>query len=108
MVSRPLSRTERRLHERVRQLLPPDEELRAAAVISSGAALGTEAWGAALAGLAGFFLVQRRRRFFTLALTDRGVVHFRNSSLRKPAQLLYRYEPGDRPGRDPQLGRQMG
>lgn len=95
MVCRPLSRTERRLHERVRQLLPPDEELRAAAVISSGPAPGTEAWGAALAGLPGLFWVQRRRKYFTLALTDQGVVRFRNSSARKPAQLLYRYEPSD-------------
>ena len=95
MVSRPLSRTERRLHERVRQLLPPDEELRAAGVISTGPAPGTEAWGAALAGLPGLFLVQRRRKYFTLALTDRGMVRFRNSSARKPAQLLYRYELAD-------------
>lgn len=95
MVSRPLSRAERRLHERVRQLLPSDEGVCAAAVISSGPAPGAEAWGAALAGLAGLFWVQRRRRYFTLALTDRGVVRFRNSSVRKPAQLLYRYEPRD-------------
>ena len=64
-------------------------------MISTGPAPGTEAWGAALAGLAGLFLVLRRRRSFTLALTDRGVVRFRNSSARKPAQLLYRYELGD-------------
>jgi MYXO-CTERM domain-containing protein len=95
MVSRPLSPTERRLHEQVRQLLPPDEELRAAVVISSGPAPGTEGWGAALAGLLGLFLVQRRRKYSTLAVTDCGVVRFRNSSARKPAVPLHRYEVGD-------------
>ena len=64
-------------------------------MISSGPAPGAEAWGAALAGLAGLFWVQRRRKYFTLVLTDRGVVRFRNSSVRKPAQLLHRYELRD-------------
>jgi len=95
MVSRPLSTTERRLHERVRRLLPAGEDLRAAAVISTGPAPGVEGLGAAFAGLAGLFLVQRRRKYFTLALTDQGLVRFRNSSLRKPAALLYRYELAD-------------
>ena len=94
MVSRPLSPTERRLHERVQGLLPPGEELRAAIVVSSGPRPGAEGI-AAVAGVVGMLLMRGRRRYFTLAVTDRGVVRFRNSSLRKPADILDRHDLRD-------------
>ena len=94
MASRPLSPTERRLHERVRALLPPGEDLRAAIVVSIGSRPGAEGL-AAMAGIVGMLLMRGRRRYFTLAVTDRGVVRFRNRSLRKPAEILDRHELRD-------------
>lgn len=84
---RKLSRLERRLHARVRELLPDGEEVRAAIAVFTGPRPGFEGIGA-IAGLLGVFFVHRRRTYFTVATTDRGVVHFRNSRKRRPAQVV--------------------
>jgi len=83
--------TERRLHDRLTRLLPAGEELRAALVIFTGPRPGSEGL-AMMAGMIGMWFVQRRRTFFTLAVTDRGVVRFRNKGPRRPSQLLDRFE----------------
>lgn len=88
---RKLSRLERRLHERVGDLLPGGEEVRAAIAVFTGPRPGTEGIGV-IAGLLGVLFVHRRRTYFTVAITDRGVVHFRNSGTRRPAQVIGRYE----------------
>jgi hypothetical protein len=87
-----LSRAERRLHERLKELLPDDEELRAAIIVWTGSKPGAEGIGMMLAGLLGILLSRKNRSYFTVAVTDRGVVQFRNRRERHPARLVGRYE----------------
>lgn len=85
---------ERRLYERIRPLLPNDEEIKAAIVVFTGPGPG---WGALgpFIGVVGALLVFRGRKFFTIAITNRGVVQFKNSSGRKPAELIARLDLTD-------------
>lgn len=87
----PLPSFERRLQERVRALIPDDEIVLAAVVVISGPRPGIEGL---LAPIVGAFasILNVGRKFSTIAVTDRGVLRFENSSLRQPATLVQRFD----------------
>src|SRR5690349_16844993 len=82
----PLGGTERRLQERVQQLLGEGERVRAAVVAFSGPRAGIEALLAPLLGLLSMF-VNVARTMTTVAVTDRGVVLFDTRGLRRPIRV---------------------
>lgn len=86
-----LSRTERKLQERVKALLPADEEVRAAVVAFKGPRAGAEGPLAPLLGVLAVVGVTAMRRFVTVAITNRGVVVFTNESARRPAAVAQRF-----------------
>ena len=90
----PLGRTERRLQERVQQLLGEGEQVPAAVVAFTGPRAGVEALLAPLFGLMSMF-VNVGRTATTLAITDRGVVLFDTRGLRRPTQIRERFDTLD-------------
>lgn len=96
-VARPLTRTERRLHDRVRSLLPPDETLHAALFAYQLPSDGTAKKVAkgCVAALAGMH-PSLWGKPCTIAVTDRGVVRFRHRQIgRSPAAIAERYALAD-------------
>ncbi len=76
-------------------LLGEEEKVRAAVVAFLGPRPGVEALFAPFAGLWSWLFANSRRRFTTIAVTDRGLVLFDNSSLRRPARIRERFDSLD-------------
>lgn len=72
--------------------MPADEELRAAIIVWTGSRPGADGVGMMVAGLFGMLLSRQARSYSTVAVTDRGVLRFRNRGVRRPTQLVARYE----------------
>ena len=88
---------ERRLRERAQLLLAQDEEVLSAIVVLTGPLPGVEGLLAGLAGPLGGLLsivgvggVLRSRTYYTIAITTRGVVQFKNRTLRRPSAIVAR------------------
>jgi hypothetical protein len=85
-----LSRAERRLHQSVARLLPTGETVEGAAVVFTGPRGGIEGFLASFLGLLRWLVINRRRHFFTVALTSHGVALMRNVRMSKPVEVLWR------------------
>ncbi|MDO8389180.1 MAG: hypothetical protein Q7V57_01725 [Actinomycetota bacterium] len=91
----PLGGTERRLQQRVQALLGDGEDVRAAVVAILGPRPGLEAMFAPVLGLLPWLFANARRRFTTIAVTDRGLVILENSGLRRPVRVRERFDSLD-------------
>ena len=89
-----LGGTERRLQRRVQTLLG-EEKVRAAVLAFLGPRPGVDALLSPFAGLWPWLFANSRRRFTTITVTDRGLVVFDNSSLRRPARISERFDSLD-------------
>ena len=87
----PLGGTERRLQQRVQQLLAEDEQVRAAVVAFTGPRGGIETLLAPVLGVMSL-LVNVTRRATTIAVTSRGVVLFDTKGLRRPTRIRERFD----------------
>lgn len=87
-----LSATERRLQRRVQALLDDGEQVQAAVVAFLGPRPGAESLIGLFAGLMSWPLANARRRFVTVAVTNRGLVLLDNSSLRRPVRVRERFD----------------
>ncbi|MFN8020512.1 MAG: hypothetical protein U0Q03_03190 [Acidimicrobiales bacterium] len=93
--SHSLSATERRLQRRVQALLDDGEQVQAAVVAFLGPRPGVESLIGPLAGRMSWPLTNARRRFVTVAVTNRGLVPLDNSSLRRPVRIRERFDSLD-------------
>ena len=91
----PLGATERRLQQRVQTLLGDGEHVRAAVVAILGPRPGLEAVFAPVLGLLPWLFANSRRRFTTIAVTDRGLVILDNIGLRRPVRVRERFDSLD-------------
>jgi hypothetical protein len=95
-MARPLTRTERRLQERVQPLLAPDEKIQAALYAHPRLdARATRVAKIITVILAGFGHPDTWTRPCAIALTDRGVVRFRHNRLGRPVAEAQRYPLSD-------------
>ncbi len=90
----PLGGTERRLQQRVQELLGQGEIVRAAVDVFTGPRTGIEALFAPLFGLMSMS-VDAARQATTVAVTDRAVVLLDTKGLRRPTRIRARFDTLD-------------